>query len=124
MATGMGDRLGDRTWRWIFAAGLILRPILILPMAPSGPLSGSDLLLVGLIAVFAAHVLIAAGVLLGNRLAIALGILSAIAGLPIATIGLSAGLPMPWPVILAGYNIMLAVIGIRVWEESGQPTAR
>jgi len=107
------------TWKRAFAAGLLLRPILIVPMAPSGPLGGSSMLPVGLAAVFALSALLAAGVFVGNRPAIAFGIFTALAGIPLAAIGAFVGLPMPWPLALAGCNVALAVVGIEAWEERG-----
>jgi hypothetical protein len=104
-------------WKRVFAAGILLRPILIVPMAPSGPLGGSNMLLIGLAPVFALSILLAAGVVIGSRPAIALGIFTALAGLPVAAIGAWLGLPMPWPVALAGYNVALAVVGIKVNEQ-------
>ncbi len=68
----MRGRSDSLTWKKAFAAGLLLRPILIVPMAPSGPLGGSDMLPIGLASVFALSVLIAAFVFVGNRPAIAI----------------------------------------------------
>jgi len=104
------------TWKKVFAAGLLLRPILIVPMAPSGPLGGSNMLPIGLALVFALSILLAAGVSVGNRPAIAFGIFTALAGVVLAAIGACLGLPMPWPLAMAGYNIALAAVGIKVNE--------
>ena len=97
--------------------GLLLRPILIVPMAPSGPLGGSSMLPIGLASVFALSIVLAAGVLVGYRLAIAFGIFTAVAGLVVAVIGAALGLPMPWPLAMAAYSIALAVVGIKVNEQ-------
>ena len=117
MRAGMHSRSDSLTWQKVFAAGLLLRPLLIVPMAPSGPLAGSNMLPIGLTSVFAFHVLLAAGAFVGNRPVIAFGILTGLVGLPLAAIGVYVGLPMPWPLALAGYNIALAVAGIRAWEQ-------
>jgi hypothetical protein len=117
----MGSRSDSSRWKKVFAAGLLLRPILIVPMAPSGPLAGSIMLPIGLAAVFAFSVLLAAGVLadeLGPA-AIAFGIFTALAGVVLAVIGAWVGLPMPWPLTMAAYNVALAAIGIKVNEELG-----
>jgi hypothetical protein len=98
--------------------GILLRPILIIPMASSGPLGSSAALPVALASVFAASILLAVGVALGSRPAIAVGILTAIVGVPLAAVGVLAGLPMPWPVILAAYNAALAAVGITAWRGS------
>ena len=97
----------------------MLRPILIVPMAPSGPLAGSNMLPIGLAVVFALHILVAAGVFVEDLagLAIAFGIFTAVAGLVLAAIGAYLGLPMPWPLALAGYNIAFAAVGIKAWRE-------
>jgi hypothetical protein len=105
------------TWKRVFAAGLLLRPVLIVPMAPSGPLSGSNMLPIGLASVFALSILLAAGVFVGYRLAIAFGIFTAVAGLVVAAIGAFLGLPMPWPLVMAAYNVALAAVGIKVNEQ-------
>jgi hypothetical protein len=107
---------GSRAWRTALAAGLLIRPILIVPMAPSGPLGRSDLLPIALLAVFAGSALLAGGVLVGYRLVVALGIATAVAGIPLAAIGASVGLPMPWPLALAACNLALAAIGTRTWR--------
>jgi hypothetical protein len=117
MRVGMRSRSDSLTWQKVFAAGLLLRPILIVPMAPSGPLGGSNMLPIGLASVFALSILLAAGVFVGNRPAIAFGIFTALAGLVLAAIGAYLGLPMPWPLALAGYNIALAAVGIKVNEQ-------
>jgi hypothetical protein len=90
-------------------------------MAPSGPLGGSSLLPIGLAAVFAVSALLAAGAFVGNRLAIGFAILTALAGSPLAAVGAFVGLPMPWPLALAGYNLALAVVGIEAWDEPRPP---
>jgi len=115
----MRSRSDSLTWKKVFAAGLLLRPILIVPMAPSGPLGGSILLPIGLASVFALSILVAAGVFVEElgHLAIAFGTFTALAGLPLAAIGAYLGLPMPWPLALAGYNIALAAVGIKAWRE-------
>ena len=117
MRAGMRSRSDYPTWKKVFAAGLLLRPILVVPMAPSGPLGGSNLLPIGLASVFALSILVAAGVFVGNRLVTAFGIFTAFDGLVLAVIGVYLGLPMPWPVLLAGYNIALAAVGIKAWRE-------
>jgi hypothetical protein len=119
MWAGMRSRSDSLPWKKVFAAGLLLRPILIVPMAPSGPLGGSILLPIGLASVFALSILVAAGVFVEElgHLAIAFGIFTALAGLPLAAIGAYLGLPMPWPLALAGYNIALAAVGIKAWRE-------
>ncbi len=117
MRAGMRGHSDSLAWKKVFAAGILLRPILIVPMAPGGPLGGSNMLLVGLASVFALSILLAVGVVVGNRPAIAFGIFTALAGIPVAAIGAWLGLPMPWPLALAGYNIALAVVGIKVNEQ-------
>ena len=112
----MGHRPDHPTWQTAFAAGLLLRPLLILPMVPGGPLSSSPLLPFGLIAVLAGHLLLAGGVALGIRVVVVLGILTAIAGIPVAAVGVAAGLPMPWPVVMAVYNVGLAAVGVTAWR--------
>lgn len=115
----MSGRSPSLTWKIVFAAGLVLRPFLIVPMAPSGPLAGSDLLPVGLALLIAFHVLLAAGVFV-ERLAapaIAFGILTALAGVVLAAVGVWLGLPMPWSLALVGCNAVLAVVGIKAWED-------
>jgi hypothetical protein len=92
-------------------------------MAQSGPLGGSILLPIGLVSVFAASILLAVGVSLGNRPAAAFGIVTAVAGVPLAAIGAAAGLPMPWPLLLVGYNGVLAAVGVAAWREP-PPAAR
>ena len=112
----MGHRPDLPTWQTAFAAGLLLRPLLILPMVPGGPLGSSPLLPFGLITVLAAHLLLAGGVALGIRVVLGLGILTAIAGIPVAAVGVVAALPMPWPLVMAGYNIALAAVGVAAWR--------
>ena len=53
----------------------------------------------------------------GNCPAIALGIVTALAGPVVAAIGAYVGLPMPWPLALAGYNVALAAVDIKAWRE-------
>jgi hypothetical protein len=108
-------RFGRLTWKGAFAAGLLFRPILIMPMAPSGPMRGSIIVPIALASVFAFHIMLAAGVLLGARLMIAFAIITALAGVALAAIGVYAGLPMPWPLALASYNVALAAVGIKAW---------
>jgi hypothetical protein len=120
MWAGMRGRSDSLAWKKVFAAGLLLRPILIVPMAPSGPLGGSNVLPIGLASVFALSILLAAVVFIGNRPAIAFGIFTAVAGLVLAAIGACLGLPMPWPLAMAGYNIALAAIGLEAWRELRQ----
>ncbi len=117
MRTVMRGRSDSVTWKRVFAVGLLLRPVLIVPMAPSGPLSGSNMLPIGLASVFALSILLAAGVFVGYRLAIAFGIFTAVAGLVVAAIGAFLGLPMPWPLVMAAYNVALAAVGIKVNEQ-------
>jgi hypothetical protein len=119
MRAGMRGRSDSLTWKRVFAAGLLLRPILIVPMAPSGPLAGSNMLPIGLAVVFALHILVAAGVFVEHLagLAVAFGIFTALTGLVLAAVGAYLGLPMPWPLALAGYNIALAAVGIKAWRE-------
>jgi NaMN:DMB phosphoribosyltransferase len=93
-------------------------------MAPSGPLAGSDLLPIALASLFALSFLIAAGAFLGNRPAMALGILTAVGGIPLAAvIGVALDLPMPWALLLAGYNAVLAVVGLQAWRGAHRPTS-
>jgi hypothetical protein len=113
----MRGRSDSVTWKRVFVVGLLLRPVLIVPMAPSGPLSGSNMLPIGLASVFALSILLAAGVFVGYRLAIAFGIFTAVAGLVVAAIGAILGLPMPWPLVMAAYNVALAAVGIKVNEQ-------
>lgn len=96
--------------------GLVLRPVLIVPMAPSGPLGGSDLLPVAVASLIGAGLLLAVGVVVGNRLATALAIVTAVAAPVVAVVGAIAGLPMPWPLLLAVYDIVLAAVGIAAWR--------
>jgi hypothetical protein len=117
MRAAMRGRSDSLTWTKAFAAGLLLRPILIVPMAPSGPLGGSDMLAIGLASVFALSILVAVGVFVGNRPAIAFGIFTAVDGVVLAAIGACLGLPMPWPLALAGYNIAVAAVGSMAWRE-------
>jgi len=117
MWAGMRGRFDSVTWARIFAAGLLFRPILIVPMAPSGPLGGSNLLPIGLASLFALSLLFAAGVFVGSCPAITLGIVTALAGPVVAAIGAYVGLPMPWPLALAGYNVALAAVDIKAWRE-------
>ena len=112
----MHGRSGARDAAWIFAAGLALRPILIAPMAPSGPLGGSELLPAGLAVVTAISLLLAAGVAVGNRWALAIGIFTAVDGIGLAAFGAWAGLSMPWPVVMAADNVVLAALGILAWR--------
>ncbi|MEW6224530.1 MAG: hypothetical protein AB1627_07855 [Chloroflexota bacterium] len=113
----MRGRSLSRAWTKGFAAGLLVRPILIVPMAPSGPLGGSDLLPLALASVFAGSLPLAVGVYVGIRLAIAFGIFTAVAGVVVAAIGGYLGLPMPWPLAMAAYNLGLAAVGVRAWHE-------
>jgi hypothetical protein len=117
MRADMRNRSDSLAWTRVFAAGLLLRPILIVPMAPSGPLGGSNLLPIGLAAVFVLSILLAAGVFVGNRPAIAFGIFTAVDGLVLAVIGAFLGLPAPWPLVMAGYNVALTAVGIKAWQE-------
>ena len=105
------------TWKNVFVAGLLLRPLLIVPMAPSGPLGGSSLLPIGLVSVFAFSAMLAVGVFVAMRPAIAFGIFTGFAGVLLAAIGVYAGLPMPWPPALGAYNVALAAVGIGAWQE-------
>ncbi len=105
------------TSRLVFAASLLARPLLILPMAPSGPLGRSDLLPFAIVGLFLAHGLLAAGVAVGSRPILALALVSALAAVPLAMLGLVVGLTMPWPIVLAGYNVLVAAIGVRAWRE-------
>ena len=113
----MRSRSHSLAWTKGFAAGLLIRPILIVPMAPSGPLGGSDLLPLGLASVFAGSMLLAAVVYVGIRPAIAFGVFTAVAGVVLAAIGGYLGLPMPWPLAMAAYNVALAAVGVRAWQE-------
>jgi hypothetical protein len=112
------ERSGSRRLTRVFATGLLLRPVLIAPVAPSGLLAGSFLLPIGLAGVLAFHVVIAALVFAGNRTAIAFGVLTALVGPFLAAIGVIAGLPMPWPAALGAYNVVLVVVGIASWQET------
>ncbi len=96
--------------------GLALRPVLIVPMAPSGPLGGSELLPAAVVVLIGGSIMLAAGVLIGNRPMTALAILTAVAAPFLAVVGAIAGLPMPWPLLLAIYDIALAAIGIAAWR--------
>jgi hypothetical protein len=107
---------GSLIWTIVFASGLLLRPVLIVPMAPSGPLAGSALLPIGLASVFAFHVMLAAAVLVANRLAIGFAIFTAGAGVVLAVVGVIVGLPEPWPLLLIGLNLALAPIGVETWR--------
>jgi hypothetical protein len=88
----MGAVRRPAVWTTGLAVGLVLRPMLIAPMTPGGPLAGSFLLPVGLIALAAFHFVLAAGVLIENRLAVGLSILTAVVGVPIALLGAYLGL--------------------------------
>ncbi len=112
----MDGHTDSRGWAAAFAAGLLLRPLLIVPMAPSGPLAGSDLLPLAIAGLFAGSAGLAAGVWLGSRLFTALGILSAVVAPAIAVAGAWAGLPAPWPLLLAVYDGGLAVVGAMAWR--------
>ncbi len=105
------------TWRTGLAAGVLLRPVLLVPMAPSGPLGGSELMPLALGSMFVAHLGLAAGVFLGIRLVIAFVALTAVAGVPLALVGAYVGLPMPWPLVLGAYNAGIAGIAIAIWRE-------
>lgn len=118
MRAGKRSRSGYWTWKMVFAAGLALRPVLIVPMAPSGPLAGSVLLPIGLASLFAVSVLIAAGVFIGNRLVIGFGIFTALDGVLLAVAGMGMGLPMPWPLALFVCNLALGAIGVAAWRET------
>jgi hypothetical protein len=124
MPMGMRSRSDSRAWTIAFAAGLALRPILIVPMAPSGPLGGSVLLPIGLAAVFVLSGLLAAGLFVEglDELVIAFGTFTALAGVPVAVIGAWAGLPGPWPLALVGYNLALAAVGVKAWREMREAT--
>jgi hypothetical protein len=117
---GMRGHHGSLAWKKVFAAGLLVRPILIVPMAPSGPLGGSELLPLGLASVFAGSFVLAAGAWLGVRVLTAFGIISALAGVALAAIGAVLGLPEPWPLLLVGLNAALVPAGIEAWEEPGR----
>ncbi len=106
-----------KTWRIGLAAALLVRPVLLVPMAPSGPLGGSDLMPIALGLMFAVHVVLAAGVLIRSRIAIAFVALTAVAGVPLAFVGAYAGLPMPWPLVLAAWNAGVAAASLVVWRE-------
>ncbi len=112
----MDARFGPLLWKSAFAAGLLVRPVLVLPMAPSGPLRGSELLPLGLAVVFAMSVLLAIGVFIAARPAIALGILSALGGLVLAAVGVAAGMPMPWPVALGACNAVVGALALEAWR--------
>ena len=105
------------TSRLVFAASLLVRRVLILPMAPRGPLGRSELLPVGVVVVLLGHALLAAGVAAGSRPILALALITALAAVPLAMVGLVVGLTMPWPIVLAGYNVLVAAIGLRAWHE-------
>ena len=111
-----GGRAGPDAWRAAFALALLFRPLLIAPMAPSGPLCGWDALplAVGLLVV--GHAVWAVLAVAGNRLAIALGIVTAVVGVPVAALGALLALPAPWPLALTAWNGALAAIGVVAWR--------
>ncbi len=113
----MRSRSDSRAWTIAFAAGLALRPILIVPMAPSGPLGGSSLLPVALVLLFAGNVVLALSMLARIRVVTAFGIFTAVAGVGLAAVGAWAGLPAPWPLLLVGYDVLLVLVGLRAWRE-------
>ncbi len=116
----VGKRSGSNylTWKMVFAVGIALRPVLVVPMAPSGPAAGSILLPIGLAGLFTVSILIAAGVFVGNRLVIAFGIFTALDGVLLAVAGIGLGLPMPWPLALLVCNLALGAIGVEAWRET------
>ncbi|HJW23011.1 MAG TPA: hypothetical protein VJ506_11340 [Candidatus Limnocylindrales bacterium] len=111
-----GGRRGPNTWRIAFAVGLLLRPLLIAPMAPSGPLGGSDALPLALGLLVVGHVAWAALAVVGNRPAIALGIVTGVVGVPLAALGTLLALPAPWPLVLTAWNGALAAVGVVAWR--------
>ena len=118
----MSGRIHSRAWGIAFAAGLLLRPVLIAPMAPAGPLGGSDLLPVALAVLAVAQVPLAIAVLVWPRPGIALGMVTAVAGVPLGLAGAWAGLPEPWALALAAYNAVLAAVGVAAWREASGRT--
>jgi hypothetical protein len=117
MQVGMRTRSDSRAWTRAFAAGLLLRPVLIVPMAPAGPLGGSALLPVALVLLVAGNVVLALGMLARIRPLTGFGIFTAIAGIAVSLVGAWAGLPMPWPLLLAAYDVALVPVGLRAWRE-------
>jgi hypothetical protein len=103
--------------RLIFAATILVRPVLIAPMAPGGPLGRSELLPVAIGGLFVAHGLLAVGVAAGSRPFLALALVSAVAAVPLALLGAVVGLALPWPLVLAGYNVLIAIVGVRAWRQ-------
>jgi hypothetical protein len=77
------------------------------------------LLPVGLALVFAFHVLLAVGVVIANRPAVAFAVVTAFAGIVLAAIGGVVGLPMPWPLALGVGNLLVCGMGIQAWRETG-----
>ena len=118
MRSGERSRSNYANWRSVFAVAIAVRPVLVVPMAPSGPAAGTILLPIGLAALFIVSVLIAAGVFVGNRLMVAFGIFTALDGVLLAVAGMGLGLPMPWPLALCLYNVALCAIGVEAWRET------
>ena len=111
-----GGRAGAEVWRSAFAVGLLIRPLLIAPMAPSGPLGGSDALPLALGLLVVAHVAWAILAVVGSRPAVAIGIASGVVGVPVAALGLLLALPGPWPLVLTAWNGALAAVGVVAWR--------
>jgi hypothetical protein len=120
MSTTIG-RLRSLTWTLVLAAGLVLRPLLIMPMAESGPMRGTMMVPIGLGLLFLSSCLLAVAVFVWGRPLIALAAITAALGIVLAVVAMYAGLPMPWPLLLAALNASLAVLGIPAWREADRP---
>ena len=95
------------TWRHVFAVGLVLRLALLLPSFATLGLS--------LVFALALNLLIATGVLVGNRLALAIGIYGAAIGMAGFVLAFSMPNPALW-IAIGTISVALTFAGIKAWR--------
>ncbi len=116
--TTIRTKLGPRIYAVTLAAAVILRPALIAPMASSGPMRDTIAVPIGLGLLIGSSLLIGLGVLAIGRLMIAFAAITSVLGIVSALVGLYAGLPLPWPILLLAWNIGVTLLGIPAWREA------
>lgn len=97
-------------WNQVFAAGILLRLVLFVPAMASFSTASAVFVLV-------LNLVVAVGVFLGNRIAIAIGIYAAVvgvAGLYFASTFADSGL---W-IAIGLYSVALTLLGIQAWRQT------
>ena len=96
-------------WRQVFALGLAVRPLLLVPLMGS---LGPEIMLVGV----AIHLLVAAGVYLGNKWVTLFGIYAGVLAAVTPVLYSSILGPSPWIWINAAYGVLLTGVGVMTWR--------